>query len=179
MSDALRVAALTQAHIPQALALFARAVAAMRAQGYKQWSAAYPNEAVLHADLAAGTVYGAFAGDTLLGVVTVDTREHPAYAGVPWQVRGGVYCVHRLAVDPAAQRGGVAHALMGFAEAHALRGGGRVIHLDTGADNLPAQALYERRGYARRGLVRLDERDMRFICYEKHLCGDCRPGGSL
>ena len=59
---------------------------------------------------------------------------------------GGTVDIHRLVVDPAAFRGGVATALLDALEAR--EAGATHWTVGTGAANAPARALYERRGFA-------------------------------
>lgn len=82
---------------------------------------------------------GAFAGDTLQGVVTVGPDD------VPDQL-----CIGMLVVHPSAQRQGIARALMHNA---LQRGQGMVFTVATAAVNLPALALYRELGFVdyRRG----------------------------
>jgi ribosomal protein S18 acetylase RimI-like enzyme len=60
------------------------------------------------------------------------------------------FYVDALAVDPAWRRRGVAAALLEDAAQRARRAGLAGIALDTGLDNAPAQALYERTGFRSR-----------------------------
>ena len=82
---------------------------------------------------------GAFAGDTLQGVVTVGPDDEPDQL-----------CIGMLVVHPSAQRQGIARALMQDA---LQRGQGMVFTVATAAVNLPALALYRELGFVdyRRG----------------------------
>ena len=76
---------------------------------------------------------GAFAGDTLLGVVTVGPDDEPDQL-----------CIGMLVVHPSAQRQGIARALMQDA---LRRGEGMVFTVATAAANSPALALYRELGF--------------------------------
>ena len=82
------------------------------------------------------------AGETFLGA-----RRGGALVGaVSYKRDGDTVDVHRLVVDPAAFRGGVATALLDaldLRERDAARW-----TVGTGAANAPARALYEKRGFA-------------------------------
>jgi ribosomal protein S18 acetylase RimI-like enzyme len=78
------------------------------------------------------TFAGAWRGGALVGAVS-------------YRRAGDVLDVHRLVVDPASFRTGVATALLRFAEA-AEDGVGRIV-VSTGERNAPARALYARAGY--------------------------------
>ena len=76
---------------------------------------------------------GAWAGDALLGVVSVGPDDEPDQL-----------CIAKLVVHPAAQRQGIARALMQYA---LRRGEGAVFVVSTGAANAPALALYRELGF--------------------------------
>ncbi|MET9406196.1 GNAT family N-acetyltransferase [Streptomyces sp. NPDC002935] len=85
-----------------------------------------------------------------LGALTNDGR---IAAFVAWQLPAGegVLEIDRVCVDPAWFRRGLASRLL----AHLLTDlvpSGRVL-VSTGADNLPAVALYERLGFSRSGTI--------------------------
>lgn len=61
--------------------------------------------------------------------------------------------LYSLAVDARAQRTGLGGALLAAAEADARRRGCTAMHLEVRADNAPAIALYEHRGYVRRAAL--------------------------
>jgi ribosomal protein S18 acetylase RimI-like enzyme len=79
------------------------------------------------------TFLGASDGGTLLGAVS-------------YRRDGDTVDIHRLVVSPAAFRRGIATALLDALEEREA-GATRWI-VGTGAANLPARALYERRGFA-------------------------------
>ena len=83
----------------------------------------------------------AASGETFLGAL----RDGALVGTVSFKRCGATVDIHRLAVDPAAFRGGIATALLDALEAR---------HADathwtvgTGAGNEPALALYARRGF--------------------------------
>lgn len=78
------------------------------------------------------TFLGARRGERLVGAVS-------------FRRAGGTVDIHRLVVDPGAFRGGVASALLDALEAR--EAGATHWTVGTGADNVPARALYERRGF--------------------------------
>ena len=84
---------------------------------------------------------GAWRGDALLGVLSVGPDEERDQL-----------CIGMLVVHPAAQRQGVARALMQDA---LQRGAGMVFTVTTGAANAPALALYRELGFVayRRGVM--------------------------
>lgn len=75
-----------------------------------------------------------------------------------------VLYVDALATHPAHRRRGVARALLAEADRLAGAAGLAGVALDTGIENLPARALYERSGFVSRGLRPVpDERTARAV----------------
>lgn len=81
-------------------------------------------------------------GETFLGA----RRDGRLVGAVSFKRDGATVDIHRLVVDPAAFRGGVATALLDALEAR--ESAAEHWTVGTGAANAPARALYERRGYA-------------------------------
>jgi ribosomal protein S18 acetylase RimI-like enzyme len=79
------------------------------------------------------TFLGATDGETLLGAVS-------------YKRDGDTVDIHRLVVDPGAFRRGIATALLDALERREV--GADHWTVGTGAANLPARTLYERRGFA-------------------------------
>ena len=82
------------------------------------------------------------SGETFLGA----RRDGRLIGAVSFKRDGATVDIHRLAVDPAAFRAGVATALLDALEAREAAAEHWTV--GTGAANAPARALYERRGYA-------------------------------
>lgn len=160
---------LTTPDAEAAMALYHRVVKAMHAAGFMQWNDTYPNRAFLDRDIAAGTAYGCFVGGTLAAVATFDRNQSQEYEAIPFLFGEPYMVVHRLAVDPSAQRLGLAARMMDHAEAMARDAGCPAMRLDTCEDNRAALALYERRGYVRRGTCHFPGRTFTFIVMEKKL----------
>lgn len=152
-----------------AMALIRRVVTAMRAVGFMQWDDVYPNIDDVRSDISEGTAYGAWLGDALAGIVTVNGNQSPEYAPIPFEFGEPAMAVHRLAVDPAMQRRGISARLMDFAEALAAEKGAAAMRLDTCEDNTAALGLYFGRGYIQRGTCHFPRRTYTFLVMEKEL----------
>ncbi len=153
-------------------ALVCRAIAHMNALGNPQWGADYPTRSHYETDIARGELYAACAPDgAILGVAAINTDQSPEYTGLPWAIPSPALVPHRIAVDPAAQRQGVARSLFAFAEALARQKGLSVLHMDTYAQNDRMQALVQSLGFRRVGFVHFDRegRPLGFPCFEKVL----------
>ena len=153
-------------------ALVQRAEAHMQALGNPQWGEDYPTRAHYAADQARGELYVSVDEDgTILGAVCLNQDQAPEYAPLPWAIPGPAMVLHRLAVDPAAQRRGVGRSFFQFGEAMARRLGLPVFHLDTYARNDRMQALIRSQGFTQVGTVHFDRegRPDGFPCFEKVL----------
>lgn len=147
-----------------------RAVARMHEEGSEQWGEDYPAREDYAADIARGELIAAVTPEgRVLGVACVNQEEAPAYAGVNWSVPGPAVSIHRMAVDPALQRHGVASALFQRAEELARQAGVQSIRVDTYSKNAKMQALFQKRGFVQRGAIRLHFRAHPFPAFEKVL----------
>ncbi|MBP1614760.1 MAG: acetyltransferase [Bacteroidetes bacterium] len=140
----------------------------MNSQGIYQWDEVYPDEETIINDLEKGFGYGYFEEDRLCAYLAVNEYCDSEYDAVDWEVREGEFLIlHRLLVNPEQQGKGIAKKLLAFVEDYALQAGYATIRLDAFATNSSALALYEGRGYRRRGIVSF--RKGFFYCYEKCL----------
>lgn len=149
--------------------LAVRAVRRMNEEGNAQWGADYPTKPHYAGDAARRELYAVREGGRILGVACINAEESPEYAAISWKNTGPTLSVHRMAVDPEYQGRGLAGDLLEAAERLALERGLAAIHLDTYAQNSRMQALLRRRGYIRRGEIRLHGRPLPFPCFEKTL----------
>ncbi len=137
----------------------------MDARDIPQWDEVYPSRKDLSGDLARGELYAIEAGGHVAGLIVLNEDQAPEYAGVAWRYPGRALVIHRLTIDPARQRCGLAKRLMDFAEGFAAARGYDCIRLDAFTRNPAAVALYETRGYRNAGVIRLRKGD--FYCFEK------------
>ena len=152
--------------------MVSRAVVHMNQLGNPQWGEDYPTRAHYAADQARDELYVAEDEDgTILGAVCLNQDQAPEYALLPWAISGPAMVLHRLAVDPAAQRRGVGRSFFQFAEAMARCHGLPTFHLDTYARNDRMQALIRSQGFTQVGMVHFDRegRPDGFPCFEKVL----------
>lgn len=103
----------------------------------------YPVLAVAEEAFAADSLYVARRNGQIVGTVTLNHLEPPAYGDAAWQIRDAAAVVHTLAVHPDYLHHGVGRALMEYAVNWAREQGSRAIHLDTYEKNTPAKRLYE------------------------------------
>ena len=146
-------------------ALVRRAVQKMREEGSEQWGEDYPTRADYEEDLRRGRLAAAVSAQgQVLGCACITDEPETAYAGVPWAVEGPALVVH-----PALQRGGVASALLTYAEDWARARGIPVFHADAYCKNRKMQALFRKRGFVQRGEIHLPGRSLPFPAFEKLL----------
>jgi nitroreductase/ribosomal protein S18 acetylase RimI-like enzyme len=142
---------------------------AMRGSGMEQWPDFYPDLDTVRDDISRGALWIYRDGGPIVAAMTVDDIQPGPYDGIEWKYGGLYICVHRLAVDPASQREGIAGRMMAFAEEEALRRGRRSVRLDTYGLNTAAVRFYEGLGYRRRGTIHLPKKEGEYICFEKSL----------
>ncbi|WP_151736655.1 GNAT family N-acetyltransferase ['Paenibacillus yunnanensis' Narsing Rao et al. 2020] len=159
--------------IAEIMELIAACVQVMQAGGSDQWDETYPNQEILLADIAAGTLYAYFLDGAVAGILVLDEHQSEQYREIQWPQNEGTYLVmHRLAVHPEAQGKGIARKLITFAEQLARKKGYTGIRLDTYSKNTPALALYKGMGYELRGEVKVSGRTAGFPVFEKRFDTD-------
>lgn len=127
-----------------------------RTVNYPGWEKGrYPVRAVAEQALSEDSLYVARRDGAIVGTVTLNHQEPPAYQSADWKETCCVGVVHTLAVHPDALHGGVGRTLMEYAVAWAKAQRCRAIHLDTYEHNQPAKRLYEGLGFCFRGKIDL------------------------
>lgn len=153
------------AHI---MAIVERAVDEMNHRGNPQWGPGYPSLAHYAGALAEGSLYVAEDG-ALLGCAVFNTEEEPAYASVSWSLPGPALVIHKMVVDPDAQRRGVASALFAQCEALARAQGLSSLRVDTYTKNDRMQSLLRKQGFSLAGEVHFPMNPLPYLCFEKIL----------
>lgn len=156
-------------------ALVCRAVTHMNALGNPQWGEDYPTIDFYRADITRGELWAAEVEGTLAGVACINTDEAPEYAAMPWTTTQPAVVIHRMAVDPAAQRSGIGRGFFRLAEAEALRRGLESLRIDTYSLNHRMQNLILSQGFCKVGEIHLHGRPLTYPCFEKSLQGG-HPG---
>ena len=164
-----------RAHLDAAWQIVDRCRTALRARGILQWDDVYPTRQTVEADIECARLYVLHSGDEAAAIVTVDATPDEQYATVPWTSAEPALVVHRLCVDPAAQRRGLGGRLMDYVEAHAEHHGFASVRLDAYSGNPDALALYRRRGYREAGQVFFPRRSLPFYCFELDVQSRSRP----
>jgi len=168
MNDAFRKA--TPDDFDRILCVFKQAIKALRENGIDQWDEVYPDCAVLMEDIRAGGMYVLIRGQEILGVLTANREDYPAYKSGKWTCEAdSAAVIHRVCVSPSFQNQGVARKMLLLMEETLLREGFASARLDAFSQNPRALRLYEGLGYKKVGEVPF--RKGVFYLYEKPLAG--------
>lgn len=155
--------------LPDMLRIYESARAFMVQSGNaRQWSTdhhggvAWPPQAVLEADIAAGHSFVCLAGDRLVGTFCFLPGPDPTYAVIDgaWKDDAPYHVVHRIASD------GSTPGVGSFCLNWAYRKAGH-LRMDTHGDNRPMQHLLQKLGFAYCGIIHVEEDDDPRLAYEK------------
>lgn len=141
----------------------------MRSYHNPQWDEFYPQEKDFLADIREGDLYISERDGRLVGFVCVNKIEPVEYVGLDWSSSKDVLVIHRMAVDPAYRRKGVASELMNFAEELALKNNIAYLKTDTNSINENMKALFLKCGYNYIGEISFLGKETPFYCYDKRL----------
>jgi len=111
-------------------ALSLKTIKDMRAKAIKQWDTTYPRKTHFAEDIEKEALYVYEKKGKILGAMAVLPGDEKAYRDLPW-MRDESFAVHRIVVDPDAQRRGVATALFLWLFAKAKKEGVESIRIDT------------------------------------------------
>ena len=150
-------------------AMVRRAVVHMNQLGNPQWGEDYPTRDFYADDISRGELYAALVDGQLAGVACININESPEYDPLPWTTSRPAMVIHRMAVDPACQRGGVGSALFRFAQELAVGQGLKAMRIDTYSLNDRMQGLIRKMGFTQVGTIRLHGRPLPYPCFEKSL----------
>ena len=160
----------TREDIPGIMQMVCALIPILHAAGNLQWDERYPNPQVFAEDIALGQLWVMSSQKEIAGVVAITTEQYPEYIQAGWDITDPAVVIHRLAVNPAFQRKGIAAALLRHAETVAHSCNFNRILADTNSQNQAMQHLLPKLGYIFSGEITLEFRPgMRFLCYEKLL----------
>ena len=118
---------------------------------YTAWQlGVYPTRETAKKGLADDSLYVAVVDGEICGSMIINQCQPEEYRTVSWAVSAQpeeVLVLHLLCVRPSKSGLGIGRALVRFAIALAETLGCRAVRLDTGAQNLPAQSLYQSIGF--------------------------------
>ena len=135
----------------------------MEEQGITQWDDVYPSRSILKDDIEKQQMYVIRAGGQKAGMMVLNEEQQPEYAEVDWRYTGRALVIHRLTIDPAFERRGLAFRLMDFAEELAFAEGYDSIRLDAFTGDPAAFGLYERARVQKRPEWSASEKGISFV----------------
>ncbi len=124
-------------------ALSVRTIEDMRAGGIKQWDTTYPRKEHFAADIEKDALHVFEEEGRILAAMAVLPGDEKVYRFVSW-MREKSLAVHRIVVDPAAQRKGIATALFLWLFRKAESQGMESIRIDTHPGNDRMRGFLER-----------------------------------
>src|SRR5512140_3482744 len=76
------------ADITALMELASACIANLQAQGIDQWDDVYPDRGIIQGDIDDGTAFIATIAGAISGMATLNERQDPEYAEVPWRIPG-------------------------------------------------------------------------------------------
>ena len=135
-------------------------------RGYEQWPLPFPHDEIATA-IERGEVYLAEIDGHAVATVTL-LWDDPMYWG---ERPSDAAYVHKLAVSRACAGQRIGGAIVEWADATARRAGRDFLRLDCLADNPAIRTYYEQVGFAHRGDLVVNGRNMSL--YERRVQGHC------
>lgn len=144
------------------------AIILMNEEDNTQWDENYPLASDFIADIEEETLY-VFDDGEVKGVVCINQTQPFEYKNVTWQVEKEAIVIHRMAVLGECRRQGIAKKFMEFAEEKARELGTNYIRTDTNSKNTRMNAMFQKLGYEKTGIVHFRNNPYDFYCYEKEI----------
>lgn len=158
--------------IPRMAKLYDDARTSLRALGIDQWQDGYPNAGTAEADIQAGVAWVLEEDGEVLATAAVYVGHEPTYDEIfdgSWEADADTYgIIHRIAVDPAAKKHGLASAIMAHCTALCVQANVSTQRCDTHEGNLPMRRTLEKNGYVYCGVIYLESGASR-VAYEKRI----------
>lgn len=152
----------TLSQLPQILDIYQKARLFMTQSGNPdQWGTAYPTEDMIRQDILNGKCYVNLDGEIILAVFYFAVEKDPTYGYIEgaWLNDEPYGVIHRIAVGESGK--GVAAECFAFAASRCEN-----IRIDTHEKNIPMQKCLAKNGFARCGIIYLEDGDPR-IAYQK------------
>lgn len=152
----------TLSQLSQIMDVYAQARVFMAQNGNpNQWGTAYPSEDMIRQDILNGKCYVNLNGDQICAVFYFAVEADPTYGYIEgaWLNDAPYGVIHRIAVGENGK--GVATECFAFAAERCEN-----IRIDTHEKNIPMQRCLGKNGFARCGIIYLEDGDPR-IAYQK------------
>ena len=83
---------LTIAHTKDVFNLLQHVAADMSAKGIQQWNSNYPTLEHVLGDIESDSLFAAFQGNEIIGVIAMDDKQSPEYTAIPWKYNSARDC---------------------------------------------------------------------------------------
>lgn len=122
---------------------------------YTVWQAGvYPTRETAETSLANESLYVMEQDGAICASIILNRIQPAEYSHIPWRCHARpdeVLVIHLLCVRPSKAGKGIGKSMVRFAIEEGRRTGCRTVRLDTGAQNKPAAALYQKLGFTLAG----------------------------
>lgn len=117
----------------------------------------YPTEDTARAALMRDDLFVQEDCGEIVGAAIINQAQCDGYESGDWQYPAKdceVMVLHTLVISPRMARRGYGRAFVAFYESHARECGCRYLRMDTNERNSRARAMYQKLGYAERGIIK-------------------------
>ena len=130
----------------------------------------YPTRKTAEDALAGEGLYVLEEQGEICASLIMNTKQPREYQKITWPSGAkseDVFVIHLLVVKPSKARRGFGRQMIQFAKEEAKRRGFRAVRLDTGKQNTPAIALYQKMGFVLAGSTKMQVGGA--IAHDEHL----------
>lgn len=153
--------AMTEADLSSVMEIIGQAQKFLAAQGIEQWQNGYPDAATMRNDIEKEQGYIFESEGMAAGIITIALGGEPNYDKIydgRWNTEAPYACIHRMAVAEVFRGKSISDAMIRAAEALIRNRGFLSIRVDTHRQNSRMQRMLLRNGFARRGVIYLQNR---------------------
>jgi GNAT superfamily N-acetyltransferase len=158
----------TESDLPKIMGIVKQIVVEMSTSNNRQWDETYPLPDDFLQDINTKSLYILEEDTQLKGFISINEECPQEYNELNWKAEDFLV-IHRLAVNLANRKEGVATTLMQFAEQLAKERGIKFLKSDTSELNVGMNRLFNKLQYVKVGQIELGEKEFRFNGYEKEI----------
>lgn len=150
----------THEDIPKVMQIVEHARSLFKQTGIPQWQDGYPNAESFAQDIEAGCSYVLCKDGEVCATAAIILTGEPTYAVIydgEWKQNGDYAAIHRVAVDPAHKKQGLAGTLVENAVRIARENGMAAVRCDTHEVNRPMRGMLEKNGLEYCGRIHLND----------------------
>ncbi len=155
--------------IPQVMAIIDNARAQFAQKGIPQWQTGYPNAETIAQDIANGCAYVLCQDGVVVATVAIVLTGEPDYDVIEdgnWICDGAYAAVHRLAVDPACKKQGLAGRMVTESARIARENDFVSVRCDTHEINSPMRSMLQKNGFKHCGTIHMRMDGAPRVAYE-------------